>query len=234
MEDEIKAICQQGPEALYNHVWNTHYVPLIQEEIADEASRRADAFAPNATFTVCDEELRVMTPQDLVFLDGMGSPFVAGGREAMFEDVDFFLWSLHRDNKKARPIRTAFLRGKFKARLSRFVAENSVDDAILQVFAYLDRVFIDLPPADTKAERKPPTVHCVAPLLVDVASILGPFDPMDGAKLGETPIPRLIQYQRAKSNSSGKQQFGQFDTRRSQCLEHTNRLMAEFGTLSQP
>ena len=225
MDDKLKEIAAQGPEALMEHLWATKYLPQIQQEIADEQSKRSDAFYDAATLTVLGEELRLMTPKDLVFLDGMGSPFIIGGSEPTVVDVIRFIWTLHADNDGTLGIRNAYRRGKVFSRVTR----NYTDRAAVEVFEYIDRIFIDLPDgADNKGgEARPPTNHCIAPLLVKVAANIGPVDPMNGKTLGDTPIPRLIQYRRAAEMNKGEKQYGVVDSRRVQCLDEVNCLMAE-------
>lgn len=233
-EEELKQVILRGPEALYEYLWNTKYAPSIGESLAQEASRRADAFADDVTFTVCGEEIRLITPKDLLYLDGTDNSFVVWKTEPCMKDVEFLLWQLNRKNNPAQPIRNAYRFGKFRNRIFRYILKNGFDESVSEIFTFMDRVFIDLPcggeptPEEKKHMGKPPTVHAVAPLLVAVASSLGPFDPMSGKLLGETPIPRLIQYQRAADRrTSGKENYGNFDSMRSQCVEEMNRIMAE-------
>lgn len=232
MDDATKAAALKGREDLFQHIWNTRFAPIISAELADEAARYADAFADGATFTVCGEELRVMTPADLMFLDGMGSPFVAGGAEPTILDMEFFMWSLHSKNKPGWAIVNAFKRGRFSGRFLRWLNQNGLDAAILEIFRYMDRIFLDIPTGDmgSAEDVKPPTVHSIAPLLVAVSAGIGPRDPMTGKILGETPIPRLIQYNRAINKQTGRDTVTQFDSRRSQCLEEVNKVMAELKT----
>lgn len=234
IEEQLKAAIDGGPEALYEYLWNTKYVPSLNDSLNQEASRRADAFADDVTFTVCGEEIRLITPKDLLYLDGMDNSFVVWKTEPCMKDVEFFMWQLNRRNNPTQPIRNAYRFGKFKSRIFNYVLKNGFDESIGEIFSFMDRVFIDLPcggqptPEEKKIIGKPPTVHAVAPLLVAVAASLGPFDPMSGKLLGETPIPRLIQYQRSiDRRTSGKDNYGNFDSMRSQCIEEMNQIMAE-------
>lgn len=233
-EEQLKASIANGPEALYEYLWNTKYAPSIGEALAQEASRRADAFADDVTFKVCGEQIRLMTPKDLLYLDGTDNAFVVWQTEPMMKDVEFFLWQLNQQNNPSQPLRNAYRLGKFRNRVFRYVIANGYDACVSEIFSFMDRVFIDLPsggeltPEEKKHVGKPPTVHSVAPLLVAVGSSLGPIDPMSGKLLGDTPIPRLIQYQRASDRrTSGKENYGNFDSMRSQCIEEMNRIMAE-------
>lgn len=214
---------------MLDHLWATKYVPELNGKIQHEAERRADAFS-DMPFTTFGEELRQMTPKDLVFLEGMDNPFVAGGPELTFGDSAFFLWHLNALNEPERPLVNAFRRGKFKARISARAEEHGEDVAIAEIFAYIDRIFIDLPSPDPKdkTDTKPPTVHCVAPLLIDVASVIGPRDPMNGKMLGDTPIPRLIQYRSAAQQRGGGEKFTALDSANVACMAEANEVMREY------
>ena len=65
-EEQLKAAILAGPETLYEYLWNTKYAPSIGVSLAEEASRRADAFADDVTFKVCGEDIRLITPKDLL------------------------------------------------------------------------------------------------------------------------------------------------------------------------
>lgn len=230
---ELKELCEKNDRmGILDYLWNTKYVPYLEAEIQRETAARSDAFAEGITFTCCDEELRLMTPGDLVQLDGMDNALVVGGREPTYGDLAYFLWYLNKLNDPSTPIRTAYRKGKFTARLRNLLNQIGAEECYAEVYEYLDRIFIDLPPPKTTKpngepiEQKPPAVHCVAPLLVDVAAVLGPFDPMTGRTLGVTPIPRLIQYQRAHNRASGN--YTSLDSCKSRCLEDLNNIMAEF------
>lgn len=228
MDDATREAAARGPLDLFEHLWGTKYVPALNEEIAAEAARRSDAFFDDVCFTCCGEELRVMTPTDLHWLDGIDNCFVAGGAEPTEDDVAVFLWSLHAHNQPKRVLRTAFRRGRFKARLTQWLAFNGLDEGVLEIFRYLDRVFIDLPDGQGKKneERKPPTVHCIAPLLVNVAAFIGPTDPMNGRYLGLTPIPRLIQYQHAgEQRTATKQGYTVVDSWKTRCMAEVNEVI---------
>lgn len=222
----LKEAMKQTREHVYQFLWNEFIVPRLQEDLDKEQERRADAFAAGAFFTVCGEELRLMTPRDLVVLDGFQSPFIVGGEEPDFDDAFFFLWSLHRDNDGKEGVRTSWRRGRARGRLSAFTATRGEAEASLEIFRYIERIFIDLPSKDphAKEEQRPPAVHVVADLLVDVSSICGPRDPMEGRFLGDTPIPRLIQYRRSRQKAASKDgaQASAFESGQNECMAMLN------------
>jgi hypothetical protein len=222
----IQEAMKLSREHVYQFIWNELVAPKLQDALDREQERRADAFAPKAFFTVCGEEIRMMTPRDLVILDGFESPFIVGGAEPTEDDVIFFVWAMHRHNDDGNGIRTAWRRGRARGRVLFFLEQRGLAEAILEVFSYIERIFIDLPSKDpnTKEQQRPPAVHVVANLLVDVAAIGGPRDPMDGKFLGDTPIPRLIQYRRARQKAVTKDgaQASSFESAQNECMAILN------------
>ena len=225
---DLKAAMKLSREHVYQFLWNEFIAPKLQDALDKEQERRADAFAQGATFTVCGEEIRLMTPRDLVVLDGFQSPFIVGGEEPAFDDLFFFVWAMHLHNDGKDSIRTGWRRGRSRGRISIFVSEHGLADAALEVFRYIDRIFIDLatPDPTRKEEQRPPAVHVVANLLTDVAAIGGPRDPMDGKFLGDTPIPRLIQYRRARERRMTKDGAlaSGFESGQNECMAMLNEV----------
>jgi hypothetical protein len=221
-----------GPQALFDHLFGTKYLPAYQQTLAEQNARRTDAFADDVTFEVCGEPIRLMTPRDFVWLDGLENPFVVGGAEAEIGDFQEFLWVLHAQNDPSRPILSAFRNGRMRNRVASYMATQDEWQMVAEIYDYIDRVFLDAgeakakPDAGAERTKRPPTVHDIAPLVVSACAAVGPVDPMNGRSIGDTPIPRLIQYQRAARNNSGaKESMTEFDTLRSQCLEEVNNLM---------
>jgi len=236
MNDTAEVIPQpdpetMGPNELFGWLWHTKYGPEIAEVAAKEAARRADAFADGVTFTVCEEELRLMTPRDLLMLDGFENAFVCA-TEPTADDLAFILWTLNVQNDGSRSWRNHWRKG----RCSQRVAQRTDFEAdVSEVYHYLDRLWLDTPadePPDIAGgqakERKPSGVYCLAPLMVNVAGTLGAVDPMSGRLLADTPIPRLLQYQRsAVERKTGEAAATSFDSYRSRCLEEVNNIMQE-------
>lgn len=221
-----------NPGELFGFLMATKYVPAYQETARRESERRTDAFADNVTYTVCGEEIRLMTPRDLLMLDGFENAFVCAG-EPKDGDVRRFLWQLHVDNDGTGSWRMRVSKGRFEARMD---ARTSVEDDASEVYDYMDRLWPDTPadpfttPPDGAQDtrgRKPAGVYCLAPLMVNVAGAIGPIDPMGGKLLGDTPIPRLLQYQReAIERKTGEDAGTSFDSLKSRCLEEVNIIMA--------
>jgi len=221
-----------GPNELFHHLWGTKYAPAMAATAQKEAERRADAFADGVTFTVCGEELRLMTPAELLLLDGFENAFVCA-TEPTIDDLQWLLWTLNVQNSGRRGSwANAWRKGRCYQRVEQR-AEFFHDD-VSEVYQYLDRLWLDeaagepAPMEGAKPVRKPATVYCLAPLLVNVAGAVGHIDPMSGRLLAHTPIPRLLQYQRsAIERKTGEQEASSFDSQRSRCLEEVNNIMAE-------
>lgn len=222
-----------NPGELFGFLMATKYVPAYQETARKESERRSDAFADGVTYTVCGEEIRLMTPRDLLMLDGFGNAFVCAG-EPKDGDVRRFLWQLHTHNDGTNSWRMRIRKGRFEARMD---GRTSVDDDASDIYDYMDRLWPDTPAdpftkppdgvQDTRA-GKPMSVHWLAPLMVNVAGAIGPIDPVSGKLLGDTPLPRLLQYQReAIERKTGEESGTSFDSLRSRCLEEVNIIMAE-------
>ena len=231
MDEATTQAIAAGPQALFEHLMGTKYVPAYQEKMNEENARRTDAFADDVTFEVCGEPLRLMTPKDFVWLDGLDNPFVVGGAEAELSDFCEFIWALHALNDPKRPVVSAYRNGRMRNRVTNYMATHDEWDMVAEIYDYIDRVFLEASDGTGKSddkEKRPPTVHDIAPLVVAAAAAVGPVDPMNGRSLGDTPIPRLIQYQRAAhKNAGGKDAMRGFDSLKSRCLEEVNQIMAE-------
>ncbi len=230
-EASLPDVSMMGHGELFGFLWHTKYAPAIAEKMAKENERRADAFADGVTFTVCGEELRLMTPRDMLMLDGFENAFMCSNVPTL-ADLTFFLWTLSTQNDGARSWRNAWRKG----RLAQRVAQRSgwFDDDVSEVYHYMDRLWLEEPADEPpgldgkKVERKPSGVYCLAPLMVNVAGTIGAVDPMSGSLLADVPIPRLLQYQRsALERKTGETAATSFDSARSQCLEEVNNIMAE-------
>lgn len=227
-------IDQLDHSQLFAKLWQEKYQPAINGQLQREAERRAEAFA-NVPVTVCDEELRLMTPRDLLMLDGLENPFVTNQRLPAREDVAFFLWTMSKNNV-GHGIRQSWRKGRLYGRILDENRDLALD--IAEIELYCERVFIGIessaaPKEETKGlEKKPPQVYFLAPILVRVGAKLGAYDPMDGKLLADTPVPRLLQYQKAIDADNPDLQgteFTEFDSARSRCLEEVNQLIAARG-----
>src|SRR5688500_13198570 len=84
-----------SPEEL----WASKYAARFAEEKDREEARRAQTFL-DLPATVCGEDIRIMTPMDLLILNGIRSPFVCGG-DPRPGDIAVFLWFLNTQNDKS-------------------------------------------------------------------------------------------------------------------------------------
>ena len=213
-------------------LWRTKYVHLVSEEAKRESEWLAESFI-DSTYTVCGEELRLMTPRDLCVLDGFESPFVTYKELPTREDVAFFMWTMNAGNT-GYGVFNAIRRGRCYARFTNEERDLALDVAEIEL--YLERAFVGLPKTPVKKEGeassvlppKPLNVHFMAPLLVDVAAVIGPIDPMSGRYLADIPIPRLMQYKKTINRDKGHETEVDADDekRRSDCLEEVNHIIA--------
>lgn len=211
----------------YEEVWESEFAPIISKQIDRRTTRQSESFL-DAPLSLCGEEVRQMTPEDLLMFDGFGSPFVCGNPyDATTHDIEFFIWQLHTANNHTGGVMNYFRRGKVMGRLRKLNPEQ----VIAEIDEYCGRMFADMPSGGEQEEiqgdeslRKQPSIHFLAPLLMAVASEIGALDPMSGSLLSRTPLPRLFQYQRA----TGKYATDDTDvaSMRSRCLARVNELNA--------
>ena len=218
-------------EALFYFLWHGKYAPAIADKLKKESERRADAFVDGATFTVCGEELRMMTPRDLVLIDGFDNAF-ACATPPTEDDARFLLWTLNAKNSGRATPGNGWRRGRFHGRMDRIA---DWDAAFSEIYAYMDRIWVDSEPEESeedkakRKDKKPPAVYFLAPLMVSVCSEMGAVDPMSGKLLADIPIPRLLQYQKSiLTDKKGVSDagYGTFDSWRSRCLEEVNTILA--------
>lgn len=219
-----------GPRQLFDWLWQTKYGPEIVQTLRAESERRMHAFADDVTFIVCGEELRLMTPRDLHYLDRDRNAFVCSCEDITPGALQWFLWTLSVTNDGSLSWRNRWRKGRCYGRVS---MREDLDADSSEVYAYIDRLWLDTPadePTDAaggQQQRKPPTTYCLAPLLANVAGAVGAIDPMSGRLLADTPIPRLLQYQRsALERKTGENEPSSFDSYRSRCLEEVNQIVA--------
>lgn len=211
------------PLVTFEEIWAKEFAPLVAERRATITARRSEAFL-DVPLTVCGEEVRQMTPADLLMLDGFASPFVCASRdEIVFEDVLGFLWQLHVDNRPSWLV--SYRLGRLERRLRRRTLPECVDE----VHAYCHRMFADFPePADAAPEaaalRREPATHFLGPLLVSVSREIGPIDPMSGKLLSEIPLPRLVQYRLAAQPPEDEPD--DLAGLRNRCMDRVNHLNA--------
>lgn len=211
----------------FDQVWASDFAPLMRAAQSRKVAQRSEAFL-DVPLTVAGEELRQMTVTDLLMLDGFGSPFVmatpGGGVEA--DEIEFFLWQLHVTNHHTGGLFNAYRRGKMLGRVRKLDYGKITEE----IWTYCERMFAELGEASEDAAEsgkseglKPqPRSYFLAPLLVSVAAEIGHCDPMSGALLSHTPLPRLLQYRAAFSTQ--KTSDDGFKKLRIQCADRVNQI----------
>lgn len=231
---------QMGHQELFAHLWNTEIVPRYNEQAKRDEERRVDAFA-ETTLTVCGEELRMMTPRDLFVLDACENPLVSGGLPDE-SDCARFIWTLHASNDGSGGFVNRFRKGRI---FQRIMSRPDLAQTVAEIEEYVDRMLLDQSDREeektpeqieqAKTERKQPNTHFISPLLMNVAADIGHCDPMTGALLGNTPLPRLIQYardiQKAKGNSSADGDR-LVERLRQKCMDMVNATIANRAKVS--
>lgn len=224
------------PMVSFEQVWRDEFEPMAKAAAQKESELRTEAFL-DVPLTLCGEPVRQMTPADLVILDALANPFVAGleNGEAGELDCAGFIWQLHVDNNRTSSLGNLFRRAKLIRRLARLtVAEKCVEIA-----GYCNRMFLDLRSSDEgegigdELGNAPPPTYFLAPMLTSLCAEMGHIDPMSGAILADTPIPRLLQYSKSiRRQQSGENEYSQFHSLRSQCLSVVNERNAELRRLA--
>lgn len=205
------------PESL----WAGKYAALYAEEIEREEARREEAFL-DLPRTVCGEQLRLMTPRDLLILNGVGNAFVCGGELEPWHAA-MLVWHLNARNDGTRSIRNVVRREVLYSRLSR----AAWADVLAGVNGYIDEIFQDAP-ITTGTDRRPIGTCFLAPLVVRIATRTG----WAQSEILDTPLPRLFQYLKAIKIEEHKgpgaaMDFSPSDKLRDRFLTEMNELMAK-------
>lgn len=213
-------------QELFEAVWREEFLPVVAEKRRGRLEQQTEAFL-NTTLTICGEEVRQMTPADLLMLDAMGNPFVCGG-ETCFTDALAVLWQLSPQNNHTGSFANLWRRARLRHRLERapFAELHS------GIIAYVARMFsasVDdfyRESEDEKAGALAPELktHFLSPLMVSLCATMGPTDPMSGELLSDTPLPRLLQYKATTAESQGEKQYDETDSLRNRCLERTAQI----------
>jgi hypothetical protein len=217
------------PAELFEEVWEKEFAPQVAARRKAMIDAQAEAFA-NATIPLCGEGVRQLTPADWLQLDLIENPFIAGGTSVHLIDCIGFIWELHIENDHTTSVRNLWRR----SRVARRLAVQNLEVMANAIVAYLDRMLLDpaakQPAHDTgsNALKPEPRAYALSPLIVDVAALLGPTDPMGGELLGHTPIPRLLQYQRTAHEQKGVgRTYTEIDSLKNRCMERVNQIVAE-------
>lgn len=178
-------------------LWAAKYAQRHAEERAREEARREQAFL-DVPAIIAGEPLRMMTPRDLLLLNGADSPFVCTG-EPEAGDVAMFFWVLHEDNDGTQ----SWLNRRRRAQMIKRLAPRSFDELVAALREYVDEVFQDAPAGDVGKEEKRPLGTCfLAPLVVSLALETG----WSQNEILGTPLPRLFQYSKAiRARAQGKE-----------------------------
>lgn len=177
-------------------LWASKYAQRFYEERAKEDARREQAFL-DLPMTVCGEELRAMTPRDLLVLNGVESPFVCPF-EPTAAHVALFLWVLHVDNKGT----DSWGERRAKRKMIRRVASRGFVQSVKECEAYVEEMFQDAPQSSAnQGERRPLGTCFIAPLVIGIALETG----WSQADIINTSLPRLFQYSKAiRARAEGK------------------------------
>ena len=214
-------------EELFQAVWRAEFVPLMQEKRRLRVEQQTEAFL-DVTLSICGEEVRQMTPDDLLSLDALGNPFVAGG-ETNFIEALAVVWQLSPENNHTASFSNLWRRARLRHRLER-VPFPELHAAVLAFVARMFAASVEdfytaEDPAPESAFAPELKTHFLCPLLVGLCSTIGPTDPVSGALLAHTPLPRLFQYQAANAEGQGEKQYTEIDSLRNRCLERTAQII---------
>jgi hypothetical protein len=216
-------------EQLFAAVWQQEFEPAVREKRRQLSERRTEAFL-EVTLTLCGEEVRQMSALDMLQLDALGNPFIAGSPDGslQFIDVAGFLWQLSAENDHTPSIRNLFRRSRLLRRLSR----QPLGAMVREISAFVDRMLLD--PAKPRPEVTPAPAfkeeaktHFLAPLIAEVASKMGHVDPMSGELLAHIPLPRLLQYRDCYRDSEGEKTYDEISSLRNRCIERVAQIRAE-------
>ena len=180
-------------------LWASKFAHRFAEERAREEARREQAFL-DLPIIIGGEEVRAMTPRDLLLLNGAECPFVCGGSDTP-EQVALFIWALHVDNDGTLGWRNRRRRDKMIRRL----APQNYETLVQACNGYVDEIFQDAPggsgAGDSPQERRPLGTCFLAPLVVNLAVETG----WSQHEILGTPLPRLFQYYKAiRAREQGK------------------------------
>ncbi len=174
-----------SPEEL----WASKYAARFAEEKAAEEARREQAFL-DLPALVCGEELRMMTPMDLLVLNGVRSPFVCPG-EVSPGDVALFLWYMNVSNDGGHGWRNE----RRKKQMFRRIAVRPFDAAVKSIFEHVEDIFQDAPGVSggERDERRPLGTCFLVPLTLGIAKATH----WGRDEILRTPLPQLFQFMKA-------------------------------------
>lgn len=181
-----------SPEQL----WADKYAARFAEERAAEEARREESFL-DLPKTVCGEEVRQITPADLLVLHGVGNAFVCGG-EPDAGHIGVFVWWLSVQNDGSE----SWANTRRKNRLMRRLRRYDFDEAVFEIQAYVLGCFLDAPGGGNQDGFRPIGTCFLAPLVTSVAVETG----WSQKEILQTPLARLFQYLKAiRARKMGKE-----------------------------
>lgn len=178
-------------------LWASKFAHRFAEERAREEARREQAFL-DLPIILGGEEVRAMTPNDLLLLNGAECPFVCGGQDSP-EQVALFIWALHVDNDGS----LGWFNRRRRYRMIRRLAPQNYEELVRACNDYVEEMFQDAPGGggESSKEMRPLGTCFLAPLVVNLAVETG----WSQAEILGTPLPRLFQYQKAiRAREEGK------------------------------
>jgi hypothetical protein len=171
-----------------NDLWQAKYAPRFAQLRAEEEARREQAFL-SLPITVCGEELRPMTAQDLLVLNGINSPFVCPTEVGAVE-LAMFLWILNVKNDGTQGWWNMRRRHKMFQR----IGPMNFEEAVQECNAYVEGVFQDAPKGSGGSggsEGRRPLGTCfLVPLVMRIAKETG----WERDVILNTPLAQLFQY----------------------------------------
>lgn len=165
-------------------LWASKYAARFAEERAREDARREEAFL-DLPKSLCGEEVRQITPMDLLVLNGVGNAFVAGGNPEP-EDVAIFLWWMNVQNDKS----DTWSNERRKKKMIRRVGALPLLESCKDIVAFVEAAFQDAPNEGGKSEGRGVSTCFITPLVLSVACETG-WDEQD---ILNKPLARLFQY----------------------------------------
>ncbi len=201
-------------------LWASKFAHRFAEERAREEARREQAFL-DLPIIIGGEEVRAMTPRDLLLLNGAECPFVCGGADSP-EQVALFIWALHVENDGS----LGWLNRRRRYKMIRRLAPQNYEELVRACNGYVEEMFQDAPGGGESAKERRPLGTCfLAPLVVNLAVETG----WSQHEILGTPLPRLFQYYKAiRAREQGKKfvDSSPSDRLTSEFLEELNKQSA--------
>lgn len=214
-------------DEIFHEVWHREFLPEIAARRRRENELRTEAFL-EVPLTLCGEQVRQMTPADMLHLDALENPFISGAADGLVDVLDCasFLWQLSVHNNQTSSLANLWRRRKCVQR----VGARELLPMAREIQAFVDRMLMHEPvhgqePARASPLAGEPKTYFLAPLLVTLSAHFGHVDPMSGQLLSFTPLPRLMQYLRAVQEENGTKTYTEFESARNRCMDRVNQIV---------